>query len=107
MARYIDADELESKLFRDGIAGIFLNYPRRIKFTIGEIRGMLKNERIAPTADVVPRAELEHILSDLKKEIHDKAVYPHKCGIEPYISLKKVDAVIQKYVEKVRGEKNG
>ena len=53
MARYIDADKLESELFRDGIAGIFLNYPRRVKFTIGEIRGMLKNERIAPTADVV------------------------------------------------------
>lgn len=30
-----------------------------------------------PTADVVPRAEIEHILSDLKKEIHDKAVYPN------------------------------
>ena len=53
MSRYIDADKLESELFRDGIAGIFLNYPRRVKFTIGEIRGMLKNERIAPTADVV------------------------------------------------------
>ena len=53
MARYIDADKLEGELFRDGIAGIFLNYPRRVKFTIGEIRGMLKNERIAPTADVV------------------------------------------------------
>lgn len=53
MSRYIDADALESELFRDGIAGIFLNYPRRTKFTIGEIRGMLKNERIAPTADVV------------------------------------------------------
>ena len=53
MSRYIDADKLESQLFRDGIAGIFLNYPRRIKFTIGEIRSMLKNERIAPTADVV------------------------------------------------------
>ena len=51
--RYIDADALERQLFRDGIAGIFLNYPRRTKFTIGEIRGMLKNERIAPTANVV------------------------------------------------------
>lgn len=98
MARYIDADKLESELFRDGIAGIFLNYPRRIKFTIGEIRGMLKNERIAPTADVVPRAELEHTLSDLKKEIHDKAVYPNCHGVEPYISLKVFDAVINKLI---------
>lgn len=53
MSRYIDADKLEGELFRDGIAAIFLNYPRRRKYTIGEIRGMLKNERIAPTADVV------------------------------------------------------
>lgn len=75
MARYIDAEALESELFRDGIAGIFLNYPRRIKFTIGEIRGMLKNERIAPTADVVPRSEVERwyaeyhkVKEDLKQE---------------------------------------
>ena len=53
MSRYIDADKLEGELFRDGIAGIFLGYPRRRKYTIGEIRGMLNNERIAPTADVV------------------------------------------------------
>lgn len=62
MARYIDADALESELFRDGIAGIFLNYPRRRKFTIGEIRAMLKNEHIAPTVDVVPSRELADAL---------------------------------------------
>ena len=67
MARYIDADALESELFRDGIAGIFLNYPRRIKFTIGEIRGMLKNERIAPTADVVPRSEVEALEREIDR----------------------------------------
>lgn len=69
MPRYIDADALESELFRDGIAGLFLDYPRRRRYTIGDIRGMLKNERIAPTADVVPRAEVEEIFSELYKEI--------------------------------------
>ena len=71
MPRYIDADALESELFRDGIAGIFLNYPRRTKFTIGEIRGMLKNERIAPTADVAPKSE---VAREIFEEI-DKTVF--------------------------------
>jgi hypothetical protein len=69
MARYVDAEALESELFRDGIAGIFLNYPRRIKFTIGEIRGMLNNKRIAPTVDVVPRSEVEKAKQEVAKEI--------------------------------------
>ena len=73
MARYIDADALESELFRDGIAGIFLNYPRRIKFTIGDIRGMLKNERIAPTEDVVPRSEVEYLQQKI-------SAYERVCG---------------------------
>jgi hypothetical protein len=51
-----------------------------------------------PIADVVPRAELEHTLSDLKKEIHDKAVYLNCHGVEPYISLKVFDAVINKLI---------
>lgn len=73
MARYIDADALESELFRDGIAGIFLKYPRRTKFTIGEIRGMLQNERIAPTADVAPKSEVaKEIFEEIEKLKHTK-----------------------------------
>jgi hypothetical protein len=43
-------------------------------------------------------SELGHILSDFKKEIHDKAVYPNCHGVEPYISLKVFDAVINKLI---------
>ena len=48
--------------------------------------------------DVVPKNEVANILSDLKKEIHDKAVYPNCHGVEPYISLKVFDAVINKLI---------
>ena len=68
MARYIDADKLESKLFRDGIAGIFLNYPRRVRFTIGEIRGLLKNERIAPTEEVFKKEDIVREMADRIKD---------------------------------------
>ena len=50
------------------------------------------------SADVVPRAEVEHILSDIKRQIHDKAIYPNCHGVEPYISLKVFDAVINKLI---------
>ena len=38
-------------------------------------------------------------LSDLKKEIHDKAVYPMVPDIKPYISIRAVDAIINNYIE--------
>lgn len=81
----------------------------------------------APEADVVPRAELavrsfqdaatiydlqkklvvatevlKYLLSDLKKEIHDKAVYPNVNGVEPYIPVARVDALIQRYIDMVK-----
>ena len=38
-------------------------------------------------------------LLDLKRQIHDKAVYPSKsAGISPYISLKVFDAILQNYL---------
>ncbi len=92
MSRYIDADKLESELFRDGIAGIFLNYPRRIKFTIGEIRGMLKNERIAPTADVVEvrhgeweiKSRLYRLIDDFDEEIYVECPFCKRTFYVPY-----------------------
>lgn len=61
--------------------------------------------RNAPAADVVPKSELEHILSGLKKEIHDKAVYPEARSVKPYISLKVVDAIIINKMEEIKNEK--
>ena len=70
-------------------------------YGMGINRGLDRAEtqiEMMPTADVVPRAEIEHILSDLKKEIHDKAVYPNVHGVDPYVSLKVFDAVINKLI---------
>lgn len=33
-------------------------------------------------------------LNKLKQEIHEKAVYPHHAGINPYIQLNVVDALV-------------
>jgi hypothetical protein len=115
MARYIDADKMVSK------DNAYTTFPH-------DLAGCDDNDLVRwineqPTADVVPRAELavksfqdaatidalnkklaaatealKYILSDLKKEIHDKAVYPHLSGVEPYISLKVFDAVINKLI---------
>ena len=117
--RYIDADAictyfkaLAEQAEMEGLYNIAHIYKRCLQ---------LVND--APTADVVPRAELavrsfkdaatiealqkqlavakgvlKYILSDFKKEIHDKAVYPNCHGVEPYISLKVFDAVINKLI---------
>ena len=42
------------------------------------------------------------ILSDLKKQIHDKAVRPHNAGIDAYISLKVFDAILQNYLNNLK-----
>ena len=44
-------------------------------------------------------------LSDLKREIHDKAVYPETRSVKPYISLKVVDAIIINKMEEIKNEK--
>lgn len=46
----------------------------------------------------IPVVDMTKVLSDLKRQIHDKAVYPNCHGVEPYISLKVFDAVINKLI---------
>jgi hypothetical protein len=131
MARYIDADKLKDRMFsyyecvnadtsKSNYRGeTLMNY---------EVADMIEDcIDNAPDEDVVPRAELavrsfqdaatiydlqkklvvatevlKHILSGLKKEIHDKAVYPNVNGVEPYIPVARVDALIQSYIDKVK-----
>ena len=40
------------------------------------------------------------ILSDLKKEIHNRAVFANIKGVDPYVTLKTVDAIIANAVKK-------
>ena len=53
-----------------------------------------------PTADVAPKSEVaKELLSDLKKAVHDKAVYPHNEEFA-FINLRVFDTVIQSYLKK-------
>lgn len=40
------------------------------------------------------------ILSDLKKEVHNKAIYPNMLAVSPFISLKAFDAILQNFMKK-------
>ena len=83
MARYIEAERLAKVYMLKGKDKL------RIATVINEIE-------LAPTADVAPREEVAiNALLELKRQIHDHAIYPHGAGINPYISLKLVDAIIQ------------
>lgn len=61
------------------------------------------------TAEVAPKSEVERpmfentkqILHHLKRQMHEKAVYPHNAGIDAYISLKVFDAIMQGYLNKL------
>ncbi len=56
----------------------------------------------APTADVAPKSEVaREILSDLKKAVHDKAVYSYSKDMFPYINLKVFDAILQDCLNKL------
>lgn len=46
--------------------------------------------------------DIVNALYDLKREIHDKAVYANNPGVKPYILLKVFDAVIQKHIDKIK-----
>ena len=55
--------------------------------------------------DVVPKSEIAYLLSDLKKSVHDKAVYPHSTEVQTYINLKVFDGIIQNYLMKYAEER--
>lgn len=55
--------------------------------------------------DVVPKSEVIGALSDVKRQIHEKAIYPHGAGIKPYISLNEIDAILVREIEKINGER--
>ncbi len=48
-----------------------------------------------PVGDVISKSEAIETLSDIKRQIHEKAIYPNNAGIKPYISVREVDAIIQ------------
>ena len=49
----------------------------------------------------------KELLSDLKKAVHDKAVYSYTKEMYPYINLKVFDAVIADYLKRLEEKNNG
>ena len=91
MARYIDADELIRLLEIDAVC-------QGDHFTK---RDAIRCVKAINTADVAPKSEVvTKTLSDIKRQIHEKAIYPHNAGIKPYISVREVDAIIQDALKK-------
>ena len=64
---------------------------------------------LIPTSDNIKSKLAEDLLSEIKKEAHNKAVHPCGCKIDPYISLKVLDGIIQKYINKYyeEGKRDG
>jgi hypothetical protein len=116
MARYIDAEALTDSMLEHYNElcekhGDYDHYTTGYGDAIDAIEN-------ASTADVVPKqayAEYEEttglkkakqevareILSDLKKKIHDRAVYTGSRDIPNYIDLKTLDAIIDKIAKGV------
>ena len=55
------------------------------------------------TADVAPKTEAaKNALFELKKLIHNKAVYTNSQDIPNYIQLKVFDAILQNYINNLK-----
>jgi hypothetical protein len=54
-------------------------------------------------ADKVRKEAVTKTLSDIKRQIHEKAIYPHNAGIKPYISVREVDEIIEKEISHTKG----
>ena len=39
-------------------------------------------------------------LSDLKRQVHSKAIYPDAISVYPFITIKAFDAIVQNYINK-------
>lgn len=96
MARYIDADKLIEHILK-------LKVVTDNMYGMGIARGIERAEtaiEMQPTADVVPKSEIEKVLSDLKKQIHDKAIYPGAKDTYSFVNVKVFDAVLNNVLKK-------
>lgn len=50
------------------------------------------------------KKEVANILSDLKKAVHNKAVYSNSQDIPYYVQLKVFDAVLNDFIRRCQGE---
>lgn len=88
MARYYDLDKLSEMI--EARADQLLEGKEAFLY-------IAKWLNLLPTADVA-----QELLSALKIEAHNKAVYPCGGHVDPYISLKVLDGIIQKYLNELK-----
>lgn len=50
--------------------------------------------------------EQQEMLFKIRREIHDKAVFPYARGIDPFISIKVVDAIIGNYLRELEEKRS-
>ena len=98
MARYIDADRFKSNLEKAMEKMHVINGIHAVG-----LEAVLESLNRQPTAEVVAKSEVINTLSDIKRQIHEKAIYPHNAGIKPYISVREVDAIIEAEMRKHKG----
>lgn len=105
MARYMDADKLIEMLNRQiECEWNTIAAPGTWADAFQDFSDLVEQ---TPTADVVLKSEIaREILSDLKRQIHDKAIYPGARDAYSFVNIKVFDAVLNnvliKYTEGVK-----
>ena len=119
MTRYIDADMFIERI---EASPAFPNMGMDGEFLREVVINLINN---APASDVIEVNDDHHkqvacytlgcreadkirlqILRRLRREIHDKAVFPYARGIDPFISIKVVDAIIGNYLRELEGKRS-
>lgn len=97
-ARYETIQELKNDCRHciptaDVVPSVDAILPASALFTLAQIEEKRKMLMLKHDAELTL-----NLLSEIKKEAHNKAVHPCGCKIDPYISLKVLDGIIQKYI---------
>lgn len=99
MARYYEEEALIEALKSELLKHFSDSY---VYSAINLFRKVLDN---APTTNITPKSETSNALLDLKRQVHDKAVYPYGYGFRSYITLREFDAILNNILMKYSEEK--
>jgi hypothetical protein len=101
MERYIDADKLLADISR-----LRKTEEKSIsaQIALDAVECLILNTSLEKTGEW-EKSELDKkqqdMLHHLKRDLHEKAIYPHGKGIDSYILLKVVDAIINNYLREL------
>jgi hypothetical protein len=106
MPRYIDADKLLADISR------FRKIDEKsisAQIALYEVERVILNTSLEKTG-AWEKSELDKkqqdMLHHLKRDLHEKAVYSRNKGIDSYIPLKVVDAIINNYLRDLEEKKH-